>query len=364
MDLTQFPIRELPADGIIREDGAYRMSLEHYHTQCADGPSVSSTFLRKVVLESPFDAYAFSHFCPEEDRFDEGDKPAYKFGTAVHAAILGDVVFDETYFVVPEDAPQKPTDAMLNAKNPSASSVERIEYWEAIQTAAKDKILLSFEEMKMIRLLSERTKAHPLSRHLFDGVPEVSLFWRDPVTDLWIKSRMDQIAFSRDMADLKTTHDGSVRACKRVISQRGYDMQFALGAEGMERVWGLSPENMIVFFLEKKAPHKVTPIVLTDEAVHHARTMNRHAMNTIADCISSGQWPTDADLSNDGLPEFDLFGYQREDFEKRVSDGLLPNLDGLGRYIAKDGSTIYDPVKNRDIEVPETPKFAEEAMFP
>lgn len=55
-------------------------------------------------------------------------------------------VFSTQYVVTPEDAPQKPTEAMLNAKKPSESSLERQRWWAAFEERCVNKIVISHQQ--------------------------------------------------------------------------------------------------------------------------------------------------------------------------------------------------------------------------
>lgn len=85
--------------------GAYRMSLQHYHTQaCCPGPSISSSGLRTIFSESPWHFWASSDLNP--DRYPERDtSDALILGRAAHSLLLGDEVFDDHFIYVPKDAP-------------------------------------------------------------------------------------------------------------------------------------------------------------------------------------------------------------------------------------------------------------------
>lgn len=85
------------------------MSMAWYHSQeVCDGPSVSSTGIRKAALESPHAFWKTWEGNPNRYPAKEpGD--SLVLGRAAHSLILGDEVFEDHFIFVPEDAPRRPT---------------------------------------------------------------------------------------------------------------------------------------------------------------------------------------------------------------------------------------------------------------
>ena len=282
------------AGGRVDEAGAYAMSMGTYHSQCCAGPSISSSGLRTIYNESPARFWAFSDLNP--DRFPKEDKKTFDFGRAAHALLLGDEVFEDGFMVAPKDAPQRPTEAMLNAKKPSPASVERVAFWASIDAVAAGRTIISGEEHQTIAHMAESLNWHPAISHyrLFDGTPEASLVW--PYEKAWIKSRPDMLpASGQEIADLKTTASADRRFCDRAITNHGYDMQMALAIDGAKIVLGLEIKEAVLVFVEKEPPFMVRVVPLGLDALEYARRKNRIAMKAFAKAIASGEWPLPAD---------------------------------------------------------------------
>ena len=82
----------------VREFGMFAMSLEWYHADCCDGPSISSTGLRTIWTRSPAHYWATSALNPK--RVDPEDKPDFSIGRAGHhLLLLGRKGFDEEFVV-------------------------------------------------------------------------------------------------------------------------------------------------------------------------------------------------------------------------------------------------------------------------
>ncbi len=101
-------IRTISDDELITENGFYQISMDRHHSQPCDGPSVTSGVLRKMILSTPADVWAFHQLNP--DRWPDDDRPALWLGRAMAAYIEGGM--DEVskhFLILPEDKPNKLT---------------------------------------------------------------------------------------------------------------------------------------------------------------------------------------------------------------------------------------------------------------
>lgn len=301
--------------------GVYRMTLEEYHSDCCEGPSVSSSGLRRIYMESAAQYWAFSYLNP--DRWPEEDKAVYRFGRAAHAIILGDEVFADRYVVVPADAPRRPSVVQLNAKKPSADTLKQIAWWEAFDKAVNGRTVITAEEHAHILTMARILEKSP-DRQLLDGAPELSLVWRDAKTGVWLKSRPDNLHVDGVMTDFKKTTERTLRAVKNAIRRYGYDMQMALAGEGVRVLLGLETVTTALVFQQDRAPYLPMTIAVSDEAIYWARVKNRKAIDTFAECLASGRWPGPAD----DIPEFTISDAEEAALLKMQEDGLLPKLEG------------------------------------
>lgn len=313
------------ADGeIITEPGAYRMSIDWYHRQCCDGPSISSSGLRTIELRSPMDFWAFSDLNP--DRWQRPETDALSLGRAAHAILLGEEAFEESFAVVPEDAPQRPTKPMLVAASEGRISdayKKRQAFWGPFDAALNGRTIVSEEQIDQIVQMSAALGRHPLVGPLFQGDGEVSLIWRDEQTGVWLKARPDMIPAMGDVrADLKTIHDAALRACLRHIREHGYHMQGALTDLGLEAITGEKPQgSWVLVFIQKTPPYHVTPIEITEDALHWGAVRLRRAVNTFARCMETGDWPGPVE----GIPKFDLAEWEVEQLGAEQKAGVLPH---------------------------------------
>lgn len=295
------------ADGqLIDASGAYRMSLDWYHGACCIGPSVSSSGLRTIELQSPHMFWSFSHLNPK--RFIKEPSAALDFGKAAHALLLGDEDFAAGYVVSPFDS----------------FRTKAAQEWRD----AEKRTVITEADYQHICNMAEALHAHGLPDVIFGGEPEVSLIWQDK-TGVWVKARPDALPETGDLGDLKTTADASREACIREITKRGYDMQMALAIEGMERVLGRKPPATVLIFVQKSPPYTVTAIPISEDALYWARCRNRRAIDTFASCLESGVWPSDGD----DMREYELPAWLAQRLSDEQSDGRLPNLNAEGEVV-------------------------------
>ncbi|MFN7185462.1 MAG: PD-(D/E)XK nuclease-like domain-containing protein [Alphaproteobacteria bacterium] len=320
-------MRPLPPDGVIRESGQYSISMDVYHGQPCNGPSISSTGLRKIYLESPADFWARSDL--NDDRFDSEQHDHFVFGRAAHALLLGDEDFNAQFAVVPASAPPKPTSAQIKARlagRVSDAAQERFGFWDDFSEMNEGKSLLQEEDLHSIMYIKRALEAHPIVPVLLEGQAEQSLIWQDQDTGVWLKSRLDMLSSTGDLADLKTTSQKRLDLLLRDVRQHGYDMQLGLATMALEEVLGVpfTPEAYearaaILLFVYKEPPFHVIPIQIDYDALYWARLKVRKAIDTFAECIKSGVWPGPVE----GIPIYTA-DYEATQLAEKQRDGKLP----------------------------------------
>lgn len=293
-------ITDLPDGQAVTHSGAYRCSMAHYHTQAiCPGPSVSSTGLRKIVLQSPHAFYKTWDGNP--DRYPEREvSDSLILGRAAHALILGDEVFEDHFVYVPEDAPPRPTEPQIKAfqRNGywSESAEPRAAFWESFDAKAKGRLLLTSDQVQKIVYMSENLAASPLCVELLvSDLVEVSLIWQDQITGIWVKSRPDCIPTNgADVSDLKTFSPRGADlklAAQRAITDYGYAMQMALAIMGSEQVFGIGATECALVFVQTSEPYEALPVRIDEDSLYWARVLCRHGLDRMAECLKSGDWP-------------------------------------------------------------------------
>jgi hypothetical protein len=266
----------------ITEPGVYSgVPMSVYHSQkLCDGPSISSSGLRKIFNESPAHFYAYWDGNP--DREDDGDTAAFTLGRAAHHLLLGEDDFSTAFIQRPEEIGGKP--------------------WQGNRTECKDWIkaqvkagrtVLTPEQIKTIRGMAKSLAAHPLVKAgILNGAVEQSMVWRCKDTGIWKKARPDCTPNdSGDFADLKTCVSVHTDEIQRTIYDHGYAQQGALICEAWKELTGSNASSFSLVFVEKSPPYCCRVVTLRDEDLIRAERANYAAAQTFANCLETGEWP-------------------------------------------------------------------------
>ncbi|MGW7087602.1 PD-(D/E)XK nuclease-like domain-containing protein [Streptomyces sp. NPDC054871] len=260
---------EAPALGIHTD-----LSNEAYH---ADKTSLSSSGARNILPPS----------CPFKFRYEQDNPPApsktFDYGNAAHKTVLGN---GPDLILV--DYPEWTTKA---AKA------------EVAEARAQGGIPLKRHEIQMVKDMAEAIRRHPLAAALLDpayGAPEQSGFWIDEASGIRRRVRFDWLPSIHEgrliIPDFKTCTDASNGAMQKDIDKYGYNMQ-ADWYESGARALGLGDETaeLLLIAQEKKPPYAVNVIGIELGSRLIAAAKNRAAIETFAECMSTGYWPGYAD---------------------------------------------------------------------
>lgn len=266
------------------------ISVYHGAALC-DGPSVSSSGLRKIVNQSPAHFWCESPYNP--DRVEPKESDALILGRAAHHLLLGEDDFSTLFIARPDKWDSWRTDASKS--------------WKAEQEADGRTVLLP-AQLQQIRGMARALAAHPLvDAGILNGAIEQTLAWKCKETGVWLKARPDAIPNdSGDFADLKTTVDIGTAGLARTIAELGYHQQAALIAGGWHALTGKDIASFSFVFVEKTPPFCVRVVTLRDEDLARGERQNLIAIKKFAACMASGEWPGPggADAEYLGLPEW------------------------------------------------------------
>jgi hypothetical protein len=266
-------IIDLPVGETVTEPGLYRTPLEYYHTQLCDSPSISSSGLREV-LKCPQYFWRFSNLNPEA--YSRATSSAMTFGSAAHALILGDEVFEDRFVISPYDS----------------FRTKEAREWKALMLESGKEVMTE-KDMITIAEMSKHLAREPIIKAgLLDGQTEVSMIWQDRETGIWLKARPDLLPASGFLSDLKTTTKAEPMACFYKTDEMRYDLQMALGAMGLRELLGLETSGCALLYVENKEPFMsyVQEIPIEDLAL--AEIEVRSAIDTFAVCLQTNDWPS------------------------------------------------------------------------
>ncbi len=272
----------------ISEPGIWRkVGMDAYHGDLCVGPSISSSGLRTIEARSPLHYWATSYMNP--DRPPEESTPAFDFGRAVHTLLLSEDGFRDDFVVRPETYP----DAKTGEFKPWNGNATVCREWLAARKAEGKTVLLP-GQVEDIRRMAERLSKDQTAIDLLRGRVERSIITKDK-TGAWVKSRPDSIPADTIIADLKTCSDASQQKITRSIVDYGYLQQMALAITSLEEVVGRQVNEAVLLFVETSYPYAYNIKPLDNGDVYLAMRQNRRALDTFAECLKSGDWPTYAD---------------------------------------------------------------------
>lgn len=271
-----------------------------YHTKKLGEFSNSAA---KQMLRSPAHYKAYI-----EAKEDSTATPAQTFGKAFHCALFEPERFKETYVVVPDDAPRKPSITQINAKNPSADTVIAVNWWGNF--ASEGKLILSGEDMERIEAMMLSVQSHPWASKLVKGVEtEVTLYWIDEATGLECKARADafkDLGAKRYVVDAKSCLDASPAAFAKAVHSYGYHIQHAHYCKGFAAV-GKPLANYLILAIESEAPYVCQVYCIDAEAEARGYELIDRAAQRTRECLDSGKWPGySEDITTLSLPAWSL----------------------------------------------------------
>ena len=285
-------LQEQPRAGIFHNEAPGT-----YYKRRLDEASASGL---KQMLRSPAH---FKHWCEHPD--DDKQSPALTFGRAMHCAVLEPDVFASTYLVLPADAPQRPTAAMLGAKKRSPESEARCAWWAAWDADNAGKIMLSASDYDRVQGMAESARSHPIARGLLAGGDrEVTFRWQDEETGIHAKCRADLYAAGEFLLDLKSCRDASPEGFARAVAAYQYDMQMQHYLSGI-RANGDSIRWAVLLAIETEAPYVCQPHILDVRAEERGWNLRQKAIKRQAECLRTGRWPGYSDALNElALPAY------------------------------------------------------------
>lgn len=276
-------------------EGLYEgVPIEVYHSDCCPGPSVSSSILRNAKRYSLAYAQYYSHFNKRYTRnFEQTD--AQRLGDAAHTLLLGDEPFNRRFIKYPFQKGYNAHDAP-----PGVGGIYKRDDKKAWrdEMVAAGKSILNEVEVNILKGMTNAVKRDQrewIDSGMFEGRNEVSGFYQDKETELWIKIRPDNVPTNQILGDYKTIAEVSDYHIRKSITEYRYDMQMALGNEGLRYLDGFDIEHALLMFQETKPPYIARIFELSEDWIAHAAVENRAQLRRIARAIDQygfdRMWP-------------------------------------------------------------------------
>lgn len=254
-------MKKISANGLYPD-----LSIDDYHSDCCDGPSISASGLHRLLNEAPAIYWATSALNPHRDT--ETAKRALDFGRAAHAMVLGEPEFAKYFVVSPYDDFRK----------------KEAQEWRDGET----RTIVRANEFPVILAMAAAQRQSPqVARAFRDGKPEQSLIWQDEETGVWLKSRPDWLPDDPAkgfLVDYKTARSIQPRILSSHAFQFGYHIQAALQVDGTRAVLGVEPLGIGHVCQEKTGPYLAELRLFTPEQIDFGRREYRRALTIFKKC--------------------------------------------------------------------------------
>jgi hypothetical protein len=275
-----------PYTGQITQPGIYSgvpMSAYHGPSLC-DGPSISSSGLRKIFTQSALHYWDQCPYNPDAESQDETD--ALILGRGAHHALLGEADFAKHFIMRPAELDGEPWQG--NRKVCKQWLKDRAEEGMTVLTAAmRDQIRGMAKGLARNALLSAEGGVRML-----DGLIEHTIVWRDEETGVWLKTRPDAIPINSDeVADLKTAVDVTDEKLQKTVAAYALNMQGALVGMAWREVFKRDMASFSLVFIEKTRPHVSKVKTIKPHDLTLGENQIRAALRTFKHCWDAKHWP-------------------------------------------------------------------------
>lgn len=159
------------------------------------------------------------------------------------------------------------------------------------------------EQMERAIAQAESIRALESVGSLLDsGWPEVSAYWRDPITGVRCRCRPDYRARTGKrgaesiLIDLKGY--GDLREFRRQIGRMNYHQQAAFYTDGYEAASEAPVLGFLFVAVEDQYPYVARSVMLGEASLAAGRKSYRALLNLYAECLRTDLWP--------GYPEIEL----------------------------------------------------------
>ncbi len=230
------------------------------------------------ISKSGLDRIALS---PAHYRYREPSEPsrAMVIGSAIHAALLQPELYEVEYLRLREVKVRTAAEYKAAAKE-----------WPG----GGDYVLTGPESAHIDGMQAcVMADKHARALLIGDGYREASLFVRDPVTGVCVRTRYDFLPADpkRPIADLKKTRDCRSDAFVRSVANYRYHVQAALYIDALTWATGEPARHFCMLAIEESLPHALKPYLMGNESLVLGRKLYRENLNTYAECVQAGYWP-------------------------------------------------------------------------
>ena len=225
-------------------------------------------------------------------------------GTAIHAAILEPVRFDEEYHIssalLRTEKAYKEDCKLYNGGEMTLTTPESVNV-----LGMRESVENNFEAMQFLRA---------------PGRPELSAFATDPETGVQIRARFDWLTDDGISVDVKKTQD--LRKFSQSVSAYRYHVQEAFYRHVYKLITGEDLKAFYFLAVEEDSPHSNKMFLLDESAVEIGEYYMRKNLWSYAECINSNKWPH---KEIDSIVDLPYYAFKQ--YEEDTADMMLDNLE-------------------------------------
>ncbi|MDT8992844.1 PD-(D/E)XK nuclease-like domain-containing protein [Curvibacter sp. APW13] len=246
------------------------ISSQAYHEE--RGHISSSQLIH--VLRTP------AHFLYHSLQGSAEESDLMRMGTAVHCMVLEPNEFKNRYVFAPRHYDRR-------------KKVDLAEL-EAIAAQYPGRTILEPSERFTLEKIVTGLRNHAKARQLLaaPGQSELSIFWRDDLTGIDLKVRIDrlvEVGSTGMMLEVKSTDNASPEAFSRKIIDMDYDLRAVMYADGVQKAYGFTPS--IAWLVMERETGFVAMYQPTAKMLQRARRRYEEARIALAHAKSLNSWP-------------------------------------------------------------------------
>lgn len=236
--------------------------------------------------------------------------PEMRIGTLAHLATFQPKEYAKMVLQVPADAPDKPTQAMLDAYAAGSTkqkpdTVARIEWWAKFNASITPETeVVDAEEYALIDDIATAAEGALASINVDKSHWEAETVRTRPYGGVTIKGRPDlvtRVNGKLTVIDLKTTRDAGAWSFSADINSLKYHLQGAMYLELTQA------EQFILIAVEKEPPFAWAAYVLDAASLEVGKSLMDAAVETYRQCLTFNAWPSyPAGLNEISIPKYAL----------------------------------------------------------
>lgn len=203
--------------------------------------------------------------------------------------------FESRYFILPEDAPNRPSARQVNAKKPSPETLAAIDYWKALEGQTP----VGRDDMAILWDAVAAVKALPCWPEIEQAQAQMTIRRHSEGLGLGLQARPDWLSIPRaTLWDLKKTRD--LDAFGRQAIDLGYHLQAAIAGWCLAGN-GVLLEHAHLIAVEWERGARARMYEIPHDALAYADRQMRGIAAEIADRLKRKDW-TDRQSAAEELP--------------------------------------------------------------